>query len=85
MKKKNFKIGLFGKCYKDNIFTISKFKKGETNIPVSSISQRGGIYNIDRLKIPGIKTKTFDEGKVNSIIINELDSSKRSSILHNFP
>jgi hypothetical protein len=83
MKKKNFKIGLFGKCYKDNIFTISKFKKGETNIPVSSVSQRGGIYNIDRLKIPGIKTKTFDEGKVNSIIINELDSSKRSSILHN--
>ena len=83
MKKKNFKIALFGKRYQDRIFSISKFKQGETNIPTSSVFQRGGIYNINRLKIPGIKTKTFDEGKVESVILNELESSKRSSILYN--
>ena len=83
MKKKSFKLALFGKRYQDRIFSIPTFKKGETNIAKTTEAQLGGIYNIDRLKFPRLKTKPFEEGSVEAVIISELKSSKRSSILSN--
>lgn len=83
MKKKSFKLALFGKRYQDRIFSIPTFKKGETNIAKTTEVQLGGIYNIDRLKFPRLKTKPFEEGSVEAVIISELKSSKRSSILSN--
>lgn len=83
MKKKNFKLALFGKRYEDHIFSISTFKKGETNIAKSTETQLGGIYNINRLKFPQLETTPFEEGSVEAIIVSEFKNSKRSSILYN--
>ena len=81
MKKKNFKLGLFGKKYIDEIYTVDKFSIGETNYSSDSEKRLGGIYNIGRLNIKNIETAIVEEGSVHALIINETKKSKRSSIL----
>ena len=81
MKKKNFKLGLFGKKYVDEIYTVDKFSTGETNYSSGTEKRLGGIYNIGRLNIKSTETVIVEEGSVYALIINETKKSKRSSIL----
>lgn len=78
---KNFRLGLFGKKYKDTIINVNKLNSGETNFLKSKSTKLGGIYNIYRSFIDEVDFKVFDEGEVNAFIINETSKSLRTSIL----
>jgi len=67
MKKKNFKLGLFGKKYVDEIYTVDKFSTGETNYSSGTEKRLGGIYNIGRLNIKSTETVIVEEGSVLSM------------------
>ena len=75
MKKKNFKLGLFGKKYVDEIYTVDKFSTGETNYSSGAEKRLGGIYNIGRLNIKNTETVIVEEGSVYALIINETKKS----------
>ena len=57
---KNFRLGLFGKKYKDTIINVNKFNSGETNFLKSKSTKLGGIYNIYRSFIDEVDFKVFD-------------------------
>ena len=78
---KNFRLGLFGKRYKDTIVNVDKLNLGETNFLKDKTTKLGGIYNIQRSVIEDVNFQVFDEGVVNAFIINETNESLRTSIL----
>lgn len=78
---KNFRLGLFGKKYKDTIINLDNFITGESNFAKHIQKKLGGIYNIKRSFIKDIDFEIFEEGEVDVLIINEIEKSIRSSIL----
>ena len=81
MSNKNFKLGLFGKKYLDEMYYFDKFEISETNIANKVDSNIGGIYNFKKILNKKIKFHFFEDGERHVKILNDRKNSTRTSIL----
>ena len=74
-------LALIGKKYVDTILNVGALSLNETN-NCSLIDRRnGGIYNFFDIKDYKLKIETFEFGIKEAFIINESDTSSRTSIV----
>lgn len=81
MSNKNFKLGLFGKKYLDEMYYFDKFEISETNIANRVDSNIGGIYNFKKILNKKINFHFFEDGERHVKILNDRKNSTRTSIL----
>ena len=81
MSNKNFKLGLYGKKYLDEMYYFDSFKLSETNSPKKIGLNIGGIYNFKKILNKKLKLYFFEDGERIVKIINDKKTSTRTSIL----
>tara|TARA_R110000824_G_scaffold72544_10_gene185066 strand:+ start:1658 stop:2359 length:702 start_codon:yes stop_codon:yes gene_type:complete len=79
---KPISVGILGKTYFDNIFFIKEIMPGETNETSESVQMLGGAYNLIRANIDGLKCTHYECGQKYATIINETESSRRTSFVY---
>jgi hypothetical protein len=73
-------LALIGKKYIDTILNVNTILFNETN-NCSLVKRNGGIYNFFDIQDYELKIKTFEFGKKEAFIINEGNTSSRTSFV----